>query len=367
MAQTVLHVRSQRATSRRTLSEVMRLSPTTAGQYVDQLIASRHLLESGLEQGPMGRPKRSLTVHPEAGWFAGVEFYAERLQTVRIDFAGRVVDGVERVLPSEVDAGAVVGTIDETIGLLAHHRSGGPLLGIGVGAPGVVDPERGVATGYSYIKDWVDIPLAEHLLRRFKAPVTLENNLRAVALAERWFGGGRNLENYVILGPRTGFGSAIVHRGQLMRGTHSAAGEIGRWPWPLGGDATSARLQDALASPAVYRRLAGLTNRGRLPQDLRGALASFANADGEAWTSVVDDFAHLIGCLQLLLDAGVYFLHGPLTSLGPRFCECIEARTRLLFPALRHTTFQVIGSALHDDAGALGAASLAMEAWVPSV
>ena len=366
MAQAVLHVRSQRATSRRTLSDVMRLSPTTAGQYVDQLIATGHLVESGLEQGPMGRPKRSLTVHPEAGWFAGVEFYAERLQAVRIDFAGNVVLSIEQALPPEVDAERVLAAIQEALSLLTRRRGRGPLLGIGVGAPGVVDPENGVATEYAYIKDWIDIPVAQHLQTRFKAPVTLENNLRAVALAERWFGGGRSLENYVILGPRTGFGAAMVHRGQLVRGAHFASGEIGRWPWPLGGGDSSAHLQDVLSSPAVYRRLAGLTNRGRLPQDLRAALATHAHADGQEWGSVIDDFARVVGCLQLLLDASTYFLHGPLTSLGARFCEHIEARTRLLFPALRNTTFQVVGSMLHDDAGALGAASLAMEAWAPT-
>ena len=83
LSQAVLHVRSQRATSRRELADVMRLSPTTAGQYADQLIASRHLNENGVEKGPMGRPKRSLTTNADAGWFAGIEFNAERIQGVR--------------------------------------------------------------------------------------------------------------------------------------------------------------------------------------------------------------------------------------------------------------------------------------------
>ena len=66
IAQAVLHVRSQRATSRRELADLMRLSPTTAGQYVDHLIGCGHLNENGLKHGPMGRPKRSLTTNPDA-------------------------------------------------------------------------------------------------------------------------------------------------------------------------------------------------------------------------------------------------------------------------------------------------------------
>ena len=82
LAEAILHIRSQRATSRRTLADVMALSPTTTGFYVDQLINRGYLHETGLEQARMGRPKRSLGTKAGAGWFAGVEFNAERIQAV---------------------------------------------------------------------------------------------------------------------------------------------------------------------------------------------------------------------------------------------------------------------------------------------
>jgi hypothetical protein len=124
-------------------------------------------------------------------------------------------------------------------------------------------------------------------------------------------------------------------------------------------------MQDLLNASVVYRRLAGLTNRGRLPLDLRAALVAYADASGEAWDSVIADYARVVGCLHLLLDAEAYFLHGPLTGLGNRFCTDVAARAIQICPALAGSPLNLVASALGDDAGALGAASQAMEAWQP--
>ncbi len=362
LAQAVLNVRSGRASSRRTLAEVLRLSPSTTGYYVDQLIASGHLVESGLEQGRMGRPKRVLATLPGAGWFAGIEFNAERIQAVRVDFSGAQGHTRTRSLPEDADASLVMTGMVALIREL-RTRAAGPLLGIGVGAPGVVDPESGVAVHYSFLAGWRNVPVRAALTRRFRVPVILENNLRVIALAERWFGGGRELDDYVILGPRSGFGVAVVKDGRLINGQHHAAGEVGRWVWPLTG--RGGEMHDSLSSPAVWRRLAGVTTRTRLPADLHTALKSLAHSRGNAWNRIVDDYARVIGLMHLLLDSPAYFLHGPLTALGTRFCLDIAGKAGQLMPALRDMAPNVVPSLLGDDAGALGAASHAMEAWQP--
>jgi predicted NBD/HSP70 family sugar kinase len=193
----------------------------------------------------------------------------------------------------------------------------------------------------------------------------VENNLRAIALAERWFGGGRKLDDYVILGPRSGFGVALVQSGRVQRGAHHAAGEIGHWLWGLSGG-KNPELQQQLSAPAIWRRLSGASERAELPEDLRAAFASLANVSAPSWNEVVADYARVVGCLQLLLDTDVFFLHGPLTALGQRFCDEIAHATRELLPSLKDCTFRIIPSSLGDDAGALGAASRAMEGWSPT-
>lgn len=284
------------------------------------------------------------------------------MQAVRVDFSGKLVASQVKWLPDHGDTRSVVAAIKHAVAALAKGAQG-PLLAVGVGAPGIVDPATGVSGGYPFIPGWENVPLGAALGERFGAPVTVENNLRAIALAERWFSGGRNLDHYVILGPRSGFGVAIVQDGRLIGSAHHASGEIGRWPWPAGGER---ELQDAPSAPAVWRRLAGASARARILEDLRAALAKFAEARGRVWDGIVADFAQVIGCLQLLVDTEVFFLHGPLTALGPRFCADLEKAVRASAPALGGAVFRIVPSALGDDAGALGAASLAMEAWVPN-
>jgi predicted NBD/HSP70 family sugar kinase len=361
----VLQVRSGRATSRTTLARALGISPSTTGLYVDQLIAENYLNESGLNQGPMGRPRRILTTRSEAGWFAGVEFNAQRIQAVGVDFSGGLKTAVEQILPAEVMAEQVITSILKCVAKLAESMEG-PLLSVGLGVPGLVDAQSGVGLHYAFIPDWNNVPLVERIGSKLNVPVILQNNLRAIALAERWFGLGHDLNHYVILGPRSGFGVAMVQDGKLIEGAHHAAGEIGRWPWPLmDGPGGGQELHHALSAPATWRRLTGADPQAKLPEDLRASLEAVAGTEGPEWKAVCTDFARVIGCLQLLTDTGVFILHGPLTMLGERFCESITETAYLLMPALRSTGLKVVASTLGDNAGALGAASLAMEAWVP--
>ncbi|MDZ4849206.1 MAG: ROK family protein [Pirellulaceae bacterium] len=358
----LLHLRSQRANSRSSLSAVTGLSPSTVGLYVDILLSGGYIAESGLEKGMLGRPKRTLGLLANAGWFAGIEFNAERLRAVGIDFAGvQQQELVSHFLP-KVDKASVIAEIKKAVSTLAKNADG-PLCSIGIGAPGIVDPMKGNAIHYAFIPDWKNVSLVATIERRFRVPVILENNLRAIALAERWFGGGRELDEYVVLGPRSGFGMAIVKDGRLMSGVHHAAGEIGNWHWPV--DGKQGELHNALASPAVWRRLNGLSAKGRLPPDLYVALSKFANESGPVWRAIVDEYATLLSHLQLVLDSHTYFLHGPLTALGARFCQAIVDRIAVVTPLLQQSPLKLVPSTLGDDAGALGAASLAMEAWLP--
>jgi predicted NBD/HSP70 family sugar kinase len=358
----ILHLRSQRANSRSTLSKISGLSPSTVGLYVDQLLSASWLTETGLEQGVMGRPKRKLSLRADAGWFAGIEFNAERLRAVCVDFAGAPKNAIVTRLPAKVDTRSVIKEIKNAIAELAK-KAEGPLCAVGVGAPGIIDPVAGRAVFYSFIPDWRNVPLVAEVQRRFHTKVILENNLRAIALAERWFGGGRELDDYVVLGPRSGFGMAIVKNGKLVNGAHHAAGEIGCWPWPNGSQQKA--LHDSLSAPAVWSRLSSSSTKSKLPSDLYEALSVYRESSSKEWQSVVDDYVNLLELLQWLLDSHTYFLHGPQTALGERFCQAIVEKLKRRVPTFRDSMLQLVPSTLGDDAGALGAASLAMEGWVP--
>lgn len=360
---TILNLRSGHAVSRSSLARILGASASTLSLYADQLIAEGYIKETGIEKASKGRPQRLLGLVPEVGWFAGIELNAQRIQIVAIDFAGKVISSKVCLLASEPEASDVLKTIVAELDTLVSNQTS-RLLGIGVGAPGLVQRKRGVGRYFSFIKNWQEIPIVELLKKRFKTSVTLENNLRGIALAERWFGGGRDLKDYVILGPRSGFGLSIMHNNQLMHGAHEVAGEIGLWSWPQPeGDRA---LHDTLSATAIYRRMAGLPPEAILPADLGTALKDVAKPGSPEWQSTVRDFARVIRTVQLIVDPEIFFLHGPLTTLGAAFCQDIQATVENLDPKLPNMQIKIVPSTLGDDAGALGAASLAMETWDPA-
>ncbi len=360
----VNNIRQGRVISRGALADLMKTSASTMGQHVDDLISRGFMEESGLGKGPKGRPKRLMRLLPEAGWFAGVEFTGGRLQAVRLNFAGEREHEISEPLPNSIAATEVLGRIG---GAIHRMREGacGPLLGIGVGAPGFVDSSRGTVVYSQFQPDWQNVPLVEELGRHFGVPISVENNLHVIAMAERWFGAGREEDDFVIVRARIGFGLAVVKDGRLMSGAHHGAGEIGLWPWPLEGG--SGQVHEALSARAVWRKLSGVKKRTAAPEDLVADLSKVADATGSAWDEVVTSYARVLGIAQLLIDSRLYFLHGPLTALGQRFCDEVNLRCIQLIPALGQSPVKLIPTTISEVAGALGAASLAMEAWDPQL
>jgi predicted NBD/HSP70 family sugar kinase len=366
-ARIVQHIRHGRAISRGALAEALQTSPSTMGLHVDELIENGYLVESGLSKVlTSGRPKRLLQLLPGAGWFAGVEFTGGRIQAARLNFAGVCGEVLVEPLPLNLHAAEVISRISEIVKKL-HAKALGPLLGVGIGSPGFVDPVKGEVLFSNFQPDWKDVQLAAQLRRQFKAPIAVENNLHVITMAERWFGAARDAADYAIVRTRNGFGLGIVKNGQLVPGAHHGVGEIGLWPWPLDGGGGGVCVHEALSARSVWRRLSGADSRTHVPADLAAAMSKLAHVTGKVRDEVVTSYARVLGMTQLMIDSQLYFLHGPLTALGQRFCDEIMVRAVQLMPALRQSPVTLIPTALGEEAGALGAASLAMEAWNPEV
>lgn len=103
------------------------------------------------------------------------------------------------------------------------------LRGIGIAVPGPVDSRRGRVERPPNLPGWDSVPLLEWFGQEFSAPLHLENDANAAALAEWRFGAGRGARHMVYLSMSTGVGGGLVLDGRLYRG-HGGAGEIGHMP-----------------------------------------------------------------------------------------------------------------------------------------
>lgn len=123
------------------------------------------------------------------------------------------------------------GTIKEIVGQifgllkpLANYEA----EAIGVGVPGLVDVERGVAYEAVNIPTWKKVELKKILEAEFKRPVYVNNDARCFVLGEKDFGKGKGYKNIAGVTLGTGMGTGLIIDGKLYNGAHGGAGEFGQ-------------------------------------------------------------------------------------------------------------------------------------------
>jgi N-acetylglucosamine repressor len=374
----IQHVRLHEGTSRIELARVMDLAPSTIGLYVDRLIEGGFLLEGQKSRRTAGRPPTLLELNPEAGQFVGVDFEARQLSATAVDFSQQTLDRRKQTIRATDTPDQVIEKIKSAVIDVAGGRRR-PLLGIGVAVPGTVDPRRGVALHYKFIHDWRNVPLVKHLVREFHVPVYLENNIRAMALAERWFGQARGVENFVCLGIRSGIGAGVMVNGQLYRGRNNLAGEIGGWACLPEAGATNGpdTLEQLASTRAILQLLTGAALAGRKTSLAvrRGRVVTVdqmlqaARAGDSLVLEVLQRTARILGRtinqFTLLLNPEQVILAGPLADLGDVLLDPVRTVVERFTPALHAKAPRIVASQLGEYGGALGAAAMAVHQWKP--
>lgn len=176
-----------------------------------------------------GRRPAYYCVNPGALYVVGVDFWARSASAVVVDFAGtpvyrRVVD-LDEETGSEETLARLVELIEGAIDAAGIDTE--RLLGIGVGAPGMVDLADGVVMRYPRIASMSGFPLRARLEERFGVPVHLHNNAAVVALSEYRYGSVRDRRSVLTLVIRSGVGGAFIQGGTLFVNHDRTALEVG--------------------------------------------------------------------------------------------------------------------------------------------
>ena len=99
-------------------------------------------------------------------------------------------------------------------------------IGIGIGAPGPLDREKGLVIVAPNL-GWRDFPLRDRITTRFGLPTTLDNDANCATVGEWWLGAARGGRNVVGITIGTGIGGGLIIEGKLYHGSSDVAGEIG--------------------------------------------------------------------------------------------------------------------------------------------
>jgi glucokinase len=383
-------VRSSDGVSRVELARHLGLAPSTAGIYVERLIEEGYLEESDKAERETGRPPMLLRLNPERGEFVGVDFEARNIMAVAVDFSDKPLRNAHLSIAESDSVEQISRKIEQAIKRVLPEDED-RLLAIGVGVPGLVDAQNGIALHYEYIAKWKDVPLAASLRKKFDVPVFLENTTRTMALAELWFGQGLGVSDFLCIGIRSGIAAGMILDGKLYCGAKHAAGELGRWRCPIiSGKATAwfnpakedqspfgPELQEVASVRAIQRALATAIAGGEKtllrtstnPISIEDIVRAVQQRDPLSLL-VVNEVAKCLGWavsqLLLAVDPVKIVLAGPLTTLGDQLLQPLRAVIESLTPAETRHTAQIVNSTMGEFIGALGAAALAVHEWKPA-
>jgi predicted NBD/HSP70 family sugar kinase len=216
--------------SRVGLARRLGLSSAAVTKAARPLIENGYLYELGATErsGPgAGRPASPLAVRPDREFFVGVKVTADELIGVVCDLCAGVRASAHRPL-----AGPGVDEVLHQLAEIVSELLDGPQAygsrthGLGLAVSGDVDHDTGLVR-YSPFLDWHNVPLGERATQATGLAATVENDVKALTVAEHWFGEGVGTDSFALVTVGTGIGCGLVVNGRLVSGSHGVAGEIG--------------------------------------------------------------------------------------------------------------------------------------------
>jgi len=250
------------------------------------------------------------------------------------------------------------------------------LAGLGIGAPGAIDPHGGIVMEAVNLR-WNDVPLARILSKRIGTKVVVDNDVNVAVYGEWKLGAARGHSEVLGVWMGTGIGGGLVLNNRLYEGGFFTAGEIGHMTMLHGAPLGRRSLEQNCSRTAVAERLAGLIRSNhksilvRLSggdfTQIRSKMIAQAYEAGDRLTlTVLDEAAEMLG---IHIAGVVTLLSLPMVVLGGGLTEAVgepwvrEVRRSVhehVFPA-RCRGVEVVASELEDDAGLVGAALLARD------
>jgi predicted NBD/HSP70 family sugar kinase len=330
------HLFADGPASRADLARATGLTRVTISDLVGGLIDDGLLGELGAPvEIKVGKPPTLVGLLADAAHIVALDLSPDdRLTGAVLDLFGQVKARAE--LPRQAASGEAAVRLAIRLAQQLRGATDRPVLGIGVGTPGVVDG-RGVVLN-AHNLGWAGVDLAGTLRRELDLPVYVANDANTAVLGEYTFG-ETEAADLILVRIGTGLGAGLLVGGALVEGHTSAAGEIGHVVVdPDGVRCACGRtgcLETILAVPHLRRR--------------DRSLASAGTTLGEVLAPVV-----------ATLNLREVVLAGPLDLLDGELREAVEVAVRERVMAASSAELVVRTSPLGDDVVLLGAAVLVL-------
>lgn len=304
-----------------------------------------------------------LETNPKKVTYAvGIDLGGTFIKSAIVDSKGRILKQFKVSSGAEISPKKVMKQIEKCIHKLKKGFNS-EILGIGIGAPGIVT--NGVVKYPPNFKNWKEVKLKDQIEKKFKTETVIDNDANCAGLAELKFGHGRKFRNFIFLTLGTGIGGAIVLDGKLFRGEQNGAGEFGMMtinfegPECLGGNRGAAEaylgrnyfLENEKAEIEKLGRNMDFDDIQKLAAKNNKTAKELLRKYGFYLGIGITNYFNLMDTRTAILGGGIsnaykYFI--------PECRKVIKERSLKTI----NNDFRVLKSGINNDAGVLGAAAL---------
>lgn len=211
--------------SRAGIARFTGLTPTTVSDIVSDLLSEGLVDEVGVGPSTGGKNPILLSLIPDARCSIGLDLANNQFSGAIVNMNGEIKEAISIPLNDHDGEEALI-LVSEILDQLTKYTSE-PLIGIGVGAPGLINSNEGMVINAVNF-NWKNVPLEKILQERYGLPVQIINDCHAAAISEKLYGeGNQNVDNMVVINVRHGIGAGIIINGEIYQGDGGSAGEIG--------------------------------------------------------------------------------------------------------------------------------------------
>jgi predicted NBD/HSP70 family sugar kinase len=361
------HLRDAGPSSRPDLARIAGLSKPTVSQALANLESAGLVRPVGPASPSLGRTAMLYEVDPTAGYVVGVDVGRAWIRVAAADLSGTIVarrDERNRARSANALVKAVAAVAHDVVAAagLTWKRVAHTV----VGGPGVFDPDSDLLRHAPNVPGWSRPGVMSSLREALPPTVSLDNDANLAAVGERTYGSGRDARTFVYVSVGTGIGMGVIIDGELYRGAHGAAGEVGYLP--LSGDERDGAagpdakrrgmLEEAASADAVVRTakrlgMEGATSAKRVFAAARaGDELALAAVEAEA-----ERLALVVGTVAAIVDPEFVLLGGGVGSNIDLLRPPLERRLAELTPLAP----PVAEGQLGQDATVLGAVASALD------
>lgn len=362
--------------SRADIARATGLTRPTVSSIIAEQMEAGLVIETGVGQSAGGKPPILLRVNVNAHHILSIDLGSRNFRAARINLRGDIIRQLEASSDGKQGEEALALAFQMADELIGTDDT--PIIGIGIGTPGVTDPERGVVQSAVNL-DWSELPIRERFAARYHLPIHIANDCHAAALAEYLYGGPRAGDNLILIKVGRGIGAGIILDGRPFYGDGFGAGEIGHLVVNPQGTrcscGNSGCLETIASTHAILaqaRAMAEISSSSMLRYAARDAsqvtwddvVAAFRSGDEETVQLTAEIGRYLgvaLASLVATLNVHTLIISGRISQLGEGLLNAARAEARRrAYPKMVDAT-EIRFSSLGPEIVLLGCTTLVLQ------